>query len=574
MYKQKLTPLGIVIAIFIVITTTLHNGQMYVKAENGDSYESAISPGPNPEVDLTITPAPNQVQDLIITPGPNQEQEPTVTPGPIPGQEPTGTPAVTPVPEPTITPEVTPLPEPTVTPQPVPTANPISPTPLPSVPKVPKPTKAPQFVPGTLKRMQKYDYVGKSVTGISQKKISVPNLQKQVRSFGTLYGTGMPLKEFQQAMRYQWVDVTEYNKTPIKLNIDLTKSMDYNTYVNTMKLLSRYEGVYLYHIGKSTQGRDLYAIEIDVTSTIKKEVFLLTGQVHAREFAGGTYLVKQFVDLVQKAQTDSKTMELLKKNKYVAVPIINVDGREGIIKDTRKWTTSGGLLWKAYANGTDGGRNFPGLQWGQVAKGNRYKLAIATKPGFANYPGTYAGSNSETKAMMKWLYHYIIVEQAAIYLDLHQQGSIIFAGKPWQTVQQEKRSLDLRTNVLHHLNRSNPRRRYVRVLEDKGYGLNGEGSSLTDYAMTLAVGAKFSPAYGFSVFTDGKKEYLLMEIKDLDRTRVKVKEANKKIAALTLEIGVGIDYLGDSFKTRQLIANEYKNYHYDKLLEALPGMVK
>jgi hypothetical protein len=314
-------------------------------------------------------------------------------------------------------------------------------------------------------------------------------------------------------------------------------------------------------------------IEIDVESDKPKKVIMLSGQVHAREFAGGTFIVKQFADMIQKAQTDKKTMDFLKSYKFVAVPIINVDGREALIKEQKSWTRSG-QMWKAYTNGVDGNRNFPGLQWGQVSKGNSRKSIIESKPTYANYPGTYAGSNNETMAMMKWFYQYVVVDQASAYLDLHQQGAIVYAGKEWQTEKQEQYSKKLRTQVLSLLNSGYLRRSYNRYSDPSDTGLQGQGSSLTDYAMALADGAKFSPAFGFSAFSNGKKEYMLMEIKDLDNNRIKIKAANENFAALTIEIGYGKSYLGNSSYTRSLLAKEYRNYRFDKLLTSLPDMLK
>ncbi len=478
-------------------------------------------------------------------------------------------------PSPSVSPEPTssPTPEPTATPTPdSPTLTPSSPEVTPTVEPTPEPTKVP-FRSKTLEQMSTYDYVSNSITGISTEKVPVKTLQNDIKEYGTLYGTGMPFEEYKAAMEYQWEDVTQYDKKPVKISVDINKTLNYKTYVDTLKKLSRYEGVYLYIIGKSSEGRNLYAIEVDMESEDDKNVFMLTGQIHAREFAGGTFIVKQLVDLVQKAQTDEKTMELLKKNKYVAVPIVNVDGRETLINEPDQWK-SGKELWKAYTNGTDGNRNFPGLQWGQLEKGKSIKWSVAKKPGYANYLGAYAGSNSETKAMMKWLYQYTVVEQAVFYLDYHQQGSVIYAGKPWQTKAQEQICLNLRTNVMAVLNKNSFRRKYCRVNDDSSYGLLGEGTSLTDYAVGLAVGSKFSPAYGFSAFTEGKKEYILMQVKDLDKSTIKVNEANKKFGALTLEIGYGSSYLGNSSYTRSLLASEYKKYNYGILLEALPKMVK
>jgi len=476
---------------------------------------------------------------------------------------PTPTPVLTSVPYITLTP--TPILQPSITVAPTPILTPEAPSPTPTM--IPYRSK-------TLEYMAGYDYVGKSVTGITQVMETLSSLQQKVSSYGKLYGKGMPYEEYQEAMSNQWEDMTEYDKKIIKLSVDIKKTMDYDAYVSILKKLSRYPGVYLYKIGESTQGRDLYAVEIDVDSTVEKNVIMMTGQIHAREFAGGTFIVKELVDLVQKAQTDPKTMALLKKNKYVAVPIINVDGREAIIDSPSKWTTSGGELWKAYTNGTDGGRNFPGLQWGQVLKGSSLRPTIAKKSTYANYPGSYAGSASETKAMMKWLYHYTIVEQADILADLHQQGAIVYAGKTWQTREQAQRSLDLRTCVINLINKGITNRKYTRVYEDGLYGMRGEGSSLTDYAVSLSIGAKFSPAYGFSVFTNGKKEYILLQIKDLDITRVKLKTAVSNLAAVTVEIGSGKKYLGNSSETRRLLANEYNYYNFGKLLEELPKSIK
>jgi hypothetical protein len=498
---------------------------------------------PTPEVQPTAVPT-GALDTLTLepatpTPIPDITAEPTVVPT-LPLTDPAAT--LTPAPE------LTPIP--TITPTPV------------------------IYRSKTLERMAAYDYIGQSVTGITTAKETLATLQKKIKAYGKLYGTGMPYEEYKAAMSYQWQDATEYDIKPVKLSVDIKKSMNYNTYVSTLKKLSRYPGVYLYKIGTSTEGRDLYAVEIDVESSEQKNVIMMTGQIHAREFGGGTFIVKELVDLVQKAQSDPKTMELLKKNKYVAVPVINVDGREAIIASPRVWTTKSGQLWKAYTNGTDGGRNFPGLQWGQVAKGSTYKPMIARSPGYANYPGSYAGSSNETKAMMKWLYQYTVVEKASLYIDMHNQGAIVYAGKTWQTTKQAQKSLNLRTSVMNVLNNGITKRKYTRVYESGLYGLRGEGSSLTDYAATLSVGAKFSPAYGFSAFTDGKQEYILMQVKDLDKCNIKVQEADPNFAEITVEIGYGEKYLGNSSETRRLLANEYNYYNYGKLLENLPLLMK
>lgn len=437
---------------------------------------------------------------------------------------------------------------------------------------IPGPTPAP-IATETLTTMLEYDYVTNSLTGLSSRKLTVNELQNMVKNYGTVYGYGMPLKEYLDTMEQDWICCTDYDKEPEKLTVDITETIDYTKYVDLLKKLSRYEGVNLYIIGKSTDGRDIYAVEIDVKSDQEKKVLMFTGQIHAREFAGGTFLLKQLVDLVQKAQNDEETMEILKKNKYVAVPIINVDGREALITNAKAWTTKKGELWKAYINGTDGNRNFPGLLWGQVSKGNKKYSYIANEPGYAFYAGDYAGSNLETKALMKWIYHYTVIEKASCFIDLHQQGAIVYAGKDWSTKEQERYSNEVRSNVLKLLNQGN-KRKYVKVEDEPEYGFRGTGSTITDYAASVAYGAKFSPAMGFCAYTSSEKEYMLMEINDLDKINFDISMPNKMFTTLTLEIGYGRKYLGNSEMTRKLLAEEYEKYHFDQLLETLPEFLE
>ena len=233
------------------------------------------------------------------------------------------------------------------------------------------------------------------------------------------------------------------------------------------------------------------------------------------------------------------------------MPIINVDVREGIIQDAKKWTTSGGQIYKAYSDGVDGNRNFPGISWRQLAKGNKTKWNLRSTPGFSHYPGKYAGSSNETKALMKWLYHYIVIEEAECLLDMHQQGRVIYADKPWATNKQQKAARDLRKSVLGVINKGNSHK-YRNAGDSSDYGLNGDGVTITDYAVALASGAKFSPIYGFLVMENKGKEYTLIELKNLDNAKLNLKDANKKFATLTVEIGYGSSYLGNTANARKI----------------------
>lgn len=108
------------------------------------------------------------------------------------------------------------------------------------------------------------------------------------------------------------------------------------------------------------------------------------------------------------------------------------------------------------------------------------------------------------------------------------------------------------------------------VKEDAPYGLQGEGSTASDFAVSLAVGGKFSPAYGFLTFKVDNKEYTLMEIKDLDITKLKIKQGNPHFATATIEIGPNTSYLGNSASTRKKLKSEYILHDFNKLLEKIP----
>lgn len=196
----------------------------------------------------------------IEAPVPAENPGPTVTPEPVAGAVPTVTPEPSDGTEHTENPGFADGTEPTETPEPVEGEEPTET----SAPGDQETMDTEPFVPKTLQRMAEYDYIGNSVTNVSTKKLSTSALQKQVTKFGTLVRDGMPYQEYIEAMSYQWKDCTDYQSKPTKITVDITKTMDYKTYVDTLKKLSRYDGVYLYIIGSSTEGRDLYAIEIDV----------------------------------------------------------------------------------------------------------------------------------------------------------------------------------------------------------------------------------------------------------------------------------------------------------------------
>ncbi|MDD4494397.1 MAG: M14 family zinc carboxypeptidase [Eubacteriales bacterium] len=409
------------------------------------------------------------------------------------------------------------------------------------------------------------------VVQIPQKDLTLDQINAILKGYGKMTTPGMKFDVYKQAMNRPWIDAKDYENTPEKVTIDLNEKIDNEKYYELLKKLSRYDGVYLFEIGKTTNGQPIYSISIDFESDETKEVYMFTGQVHAREFGGGVFILKMFADLIQKAQTDASVQNLLKRVKYVAVPIINLDARQKIIDADPYYAGDPNNLWKLAVNGVDINRNFPGINAGLLANG--YTPANATSR-LIKAKGPYFGSNSETQAMIKWLYHYVINEKAVYLADMHQQGRVMYSGKPWDTAAGETRCKSTALNVMAYMNRGN-KEKYYFIPESLNYGLRGEGSSITDYTMSLAFGAKYSEAFGINVFLDAKgNEYTLLQIRDMEKSPVELKKANPKFVAATYEIGFGNVAVGYTSSARRLLSQEYTKYHFDSMLEDLPGLVQ
>ena len=59
----------------------------------------------------------------------------------------------------------------------------------------------------------------------------------------------------------------------------------------------------------------------------------------------------------------------------------------------------------------------------------------------------------------------------------------------------------------------------------------------------------------------------------MDKLKFKPDVPNNDFVTLTLEIGYGKGYLGNSASTRKSLSKEYEDCNFDILLEALPGIL-
>ncbi len=381
--------------------------------------------------------------------------------------------------------------------------------------------------------------------------------------YGNFIIDKMTNEDYNEYKNLQWTQVN-IQGNPEDLEIDLTKTYTNQELEAFIFNLAKYDNVYLNIIGKSEQGRNIYSLSIDFKSdnidNINKNVILSTGQIHAREFAGSVFILKQYNDLIKQAQKDPIVRKKLEYVTYHSIPICNPDGREIIIN-------GGNSALKANANNVDLNRNFNSINAGQKANNIPLSSSIKSKPGLSHFPGYTLASESETRVIMKWLDTYIKSNKGKIYLyDYHQQGHIIYSDKPWRPISKENDIKTFQNEILKLLNKNVTSDYYQYVNEGKTYGLAGDGGTLTDYATSIADGFKINERYGRMMLNINGTDMPLIQFKDLDNYMEYYKPVNSNFISLTLEIGKGEKALGYETTARNIMQDEYYKYNYDDLL--------
>ncbi len=391
--------------------------------------------------------------------------------------------------------------------------------------------------------------------------------------YGCFVTPGMTADDYSKAMSWPWETLKPTGNAQ-DLSIDLAESYSYTELESFIFNLTNRQGFTVRRIGKSAEGRTIYSVSLGFESagdvekgsesqpeTAEKPTVMLTGQIHANEFAGGLYILKQLDELAKQAETDEYVRLLLENVQFETVPIINPDGREQNI-DT------GSTSKKSNNNGVDLNRNFPSVNACQLANGYSKSTSFSKTPGNSNYPGPSLGSEPETQALMKWLNTF--VPYASYYLDYHQQGRGLYYGKPWDEISAQENNAVFGRAVIDFLNAGVTSRGYIRLYDSNNYCYDGDGGTITDYAVSVARGMTFSPAYGVLTLQTEEHDTPLMVFKRVDNHKDSYKPLNRDFQAVTVEItrseeGRG-QPLGYARKARELMDEEYYRHNYDKLL--------
>lgn len=177
--------------------------------------------------------------------------------------------------------------------------------------------------------------------------------------------------------------------------------------------------------------------------TVAKHAILMTGATHARELISTTFNIYELLQLLQKGevQPSDKWKKLLGMNKYIFVPIFNVDGvayieeqwvkTHKIAADRKNMDTKDAACSLGQVDmGVDINRNF-GVDFGQVDDILQYQddewlekkadKKRGSDPCSTNYPGPAAFSEPETMAYKNFLTSR--KDELAFVINMHSNGN-------------------------------------------------------------------------------------------------------------------------------------------------------
>ncbi len=396
-----------------------------------------------------------------------------------------------------------------------------------------------------------------SVVRTGQKYLGKKEINENVFEDGKKLFSSINTTEYRDAMNAKWEDVTEYGKEYDDTLTWNLKSGGYKKCVAFMKNLSRIDGVYLYKIGRTEEGRDMLALDIDLPSKREKKLLMMTGTVHAREQAGYGFALKMISDMLNSKEGRQK----LETMRIACVPLVNADVCEGLRKEPDEWM-EGKYFYKANAIGIDLNSNCPTLTSGILKKGVKKSKYLEYEPCGSGYCGTL-GEASETKAMMKWIYYYVACEQADLYIDLHQQGRIIYDG-------QETGGSDYMERCDRYISAVSKLLHYGVIRDDYDDERRiGTGKGLIEWAVNCAY-CYYDSSIGNMVWMDDEGyTFTGLDYWNYDEALDNGFDplvTNDHFADMTIEIGYGQPYLGGSKTAYKNNTKEYSSRHFDRLL--------
>ncbi|KAI3638712.1 hypothetical protein MIR68_003210 [Amoeboaphelidium protococcarum] len=169
-------------------------------------------------------------------------------------------------------------------------------------------------------------------------------------------------------------------------------------------------------IGKTYEGRDLFAIEINTPNGVaaeKKQIYFQS-QIHAREWISGAtvqYVVNKLVD--QFNSGDEEVVELFSRVELLVVPIVNPDGYEYTHTANRLWRKNRKLI-SGRTYGVDLNRNYD-VNWD-------FAGGASKNPNSETYKGETAASENEIQAVTNFFLNHTRIVGA---IDFHSFSQLV-----------------------------------------------------------------------------------------------------------------------------------------------------
>ncbi|CAL8070156.1 unnamed protein product [Orchesella dallaii] len=165
-------------------------------------------------------------------------------------------------------------------------------------------------------------------------------------------------------------------------------------------------------IGKSTEGRDLLALNISKSGGGTKPVIFLDANIHAREWitsAVATYIINELLN-----NPDSEIQSWTDDFDWVVLPVLNPDGLEYSHETDRMWRKTRSVSNTSTCRGADGNRNYDYF-W--------FTGGSSSNPCSDVHAGTRAFSEPETKGHSDFIN--TIAHRMPFYVSLHSYGQWI-----------------------------------------------------------------------------------------------------------------------------------------------------
>jgi carboxypeptidase T len=170
---------------------------------------------------------------------------------------------------------------------------------------------------------------------------------------------------------------------------------EYHNPTKVEEALKRFHSTYpdltqIKSIGKSLEGRDIWAIKISSNPLMSKPSILFNSMHHAREIMTPEVGIDIIEYLLTRYSSDSQVQTWLNTTDVWVIPMFNVDGNH------RMWTKDS--MWRKNTrngHGVDLNRNYPGT-W-NTCNGSSGMTFSQT------YRGPSAGSEPETQVMMNFV---------------------------------------------------------------------------------------------------------------------------------------------------------------------------